>query len=125
MNKAQVVICFDYGTSKIGVCVGETVTGSANLLDVIHNDSSLADSLKMIFTEWRPDLCIVGVPESPSEDFTKGKKSFVNHIKTEFNLPIEFADETLSSQTVPKKTSKHLLDSYSAKIIFEGWFNNR
>jgi len=101
------------------------VTGSAKLLDVIHNDSFLADSLKMIFTEWRPDLCIVGVPESPSEDFKKGKKSFVNHIKTEFNLPIEFADETLSSQTVPKKTSKHLLDSYSAKIIFEGWFNNR
>ena len=125
MNKAQVVICFDYGTSKIGVCVGETVTGSANLLDVIHNDRFLADSLKMIFTEWRPDLCIVGVPESPSEDFKKGKKSFVNHIKTEFNLPIEYADETLSSQTVPKKSSKHLLDSYSAKIIFEGWFNNR
>ena len=125
MNKARVVICFDYGTSKIGVCVGETVTGSANLLDVIENDRFLADSLKIIFLEWRPDLCIVGEPENPSEDFKKGKKSFVNLIKTEFNLPIEYADETLSSQTVPKETSKHLLDSYSAKIIFEGWFNKK
>ena len=125
MNKAQVVICFDYGTSKIGVCVGETVTGSANLLDVINNDRLLADSLKMIFIEWRPDVCIVGVPDSPTEDFKKGKKSFVNLIEKEFNLPIEYADETLSSQTIPKKTSKHLHDSYSAKIIFEGWFNNR
>ena len=49
------------------------MTGSGKPLDVIHNDSFLADSLKMIFTEWRPDLCIVGVPESPSEDFKKGK----------------------------------------------------
>ena len=74
MNKAQVVICFDYGTSKIGVCVGETVTGSAKLLDVIDNDSFLADSLKMIFTEWRPDLCIVGEPEKPFRRFQKRKK---------------------------------------------------
>ena len=119
MNKAQVVICFDYGTSKIGVCVGETVTGSAKLLDVIHNDSFLADSLKMILPSGG-QIFALWVYQKALQKISKRKKSFVNHIKTEFNLPIEFADETLSSQTVPKKTSKHLLDSYSCKNYFRG-----
>ncbi|GIR03153.1 MAG: hypothetical protein CM15mP12_6840 [Gammaproteobacteria bacterium] len=47
------------------------------------------------------------------------KKIVCKLIKTEFNLPIEYADETLSSQTVPKET-RNTFDSYSAKIIFEG-----
>ena len=49
MNKARVVICFDYGTSKIGVCVGETVTGSANLLDVLENDSEGPTDTGLVF----------------------------------------------------------------------------
>ena len=74
MNKAQVVICFDYGTKKIGVCVGETVTGSTNLLNVIPNDRFLTDTLNRIFAEWRPDLCIIGEPENPISPTEYGGK---------------------------------------------------
>tara|TARA_B100000963_G_C22589911_1_gene654964 strand:- start:137 stop:514 length:378 start_codon:yes stop_codon:yes gene_type:complete len=125
MNEAQVVICFDYGTKKIGACVGETVTGSSNLLNVIPNDRFLTDTLNRIFTEWRPDLCIIGEPENPTEDFNLRKKSFVKSIEKDFNLPVLNSDETLSSQSVPKNITKDLIDSYSAKIIFDGWFNNK
>ena len=83
------------------------------------------DTLNRIFAEWRPDLCIIGEPENPTEDFNLRKKSFVKSIEKDFNLPVLNCDETLSSQSVPKNITKDLIDSYSAKIIFDGWFNNK
>ena len=122
---AKVVMCFDFGTKKIGICVGETVTGASQLLQIVYNDKNLLLNLKKIFDEWRPDLCIVGIPPKPKDNFNIAVKDFIQNIEKSFKVAVITSNETLSSQLVPKNISANLKDSFSAKIIFEGWFNSR
>ena len=58
------VIGIDYGTSKIGVAVGNTQTSSSSPLEIIINTKSGINwsQLETIIQEWKPQVIIVGQP---------------------------------------------------------------
>ena len=96
-KKAEVVICFDYGTKKIGACIGETYTGACSPLKVIKNDSTLIEGLRNLVEEWNPNFILVGMPSKPSTEFEKGISNFIETLKITFELKVLTANEDFTS----------------------------
>ncbi len=97
----RTLLAFDYGQRRIGVAVGQSVTGSASPLGIVDNRPSGPDqaALAALIREWRPELLVVGSPAhadgSPSE-MQAHVKSFIEVLGT-FALPIDTVDERYTS----------------------------
>jgi len=118
-KKAEVVICFDYGTKKIGACIGETYTGACSPLKVIKNDSTLVEGIKNLVDEWNPNFILVGMPSKPSTEFAKSVSNFIETLKLTFELKVLTANEDFTSAGIQANNK----DAKSATLIFEDWFN--
>ena len=47
MNKKHnMLLCFDFGVKKIGICFGETIAGSSTPLPVIKNNDESMKKIK-------------------------------------------------------------------------------
>lgn len=100
-DSPDVLIAFDFGLRRIGVAVGQTITGSASPLGVVSNGANGPDFERIgaLIGEWRPNILIVGQPLTAD-----GEPSAMDpHIKAfaadlgRFQLPIELVDERFSS----------------------------
>ena len=66
---AQTLLGFDFGRIRIGVAVGNTVTGTAEALAIVDSEP-LEKRWKEIATligQWRPDVLVVGRPTVPAD----------------------------------------------------------
>ena len=80
------VIGIDYGTSKIGVAVGNTQTSSSSPLEIIINTKSGINwsQLETIIQEWKPQVIIVGQPfimDGSESEMRKEVKLFADILK--------------------------------------------
>lgn len=102
VSKPWTILAFDFGLRRIGVAVGQTVTGSASPLGIVDNGEHGPDSarLQSLVEEWRPDGIVVGMPlhadGSPGE-LAPTIRAFMRDLER-FGLPVEEIDERHSSQ---------------------------
>jgi len=99
----RTLLGFDFGTRRIGVAVGNTVTGTARALATIDTPVSERrfEAIAALLAEWRPDALIVGLPtdEDGSEtDRTRLANRFANRLRGRFGLPVALVDERFSSR---------------------------
>ena len=98
----ETIIAFDFGLRRIGVAVGQDVTGSASPLGVVSNGEKGPDfeRIATLVKEWRPNRLIVGMPlhidGSPGE-LEPSIREFVVALDR-FELPIDRVDERHTSQ---------------------------
>ena len=61
---ARTVLSFDYGLRRIGVAVGNTLTGTAEALETIAAADGAPDwrAVDRVVSAWRPAAIIAGVP---------------------------------------------------------------
>ncbi len=124
------VIGIDYGTSKIGVAVGNTQTSSSSPLEIIINTKSGINwpQLESIIKEWKPQVVIIGQPfnmDGSESEMMKEVKLFADILKERINIKIEFFDERLTSfEAKQMDTSGKPIDDLAAKIILDGWLSN-
>ena len=78
------LLCFDFGIKKIGICFGETIAGSSTPLPVIKNNSESMKKIKLYVDEWDPDAFLIGCPSKPSEDFFRKLNIFKENLINEF-----------------------------------------
>ena len=141
MTKHRTVLCFDFGKRRIGVAVGQDITGSASPLGVIANRDSGVDHkrIEALINEWRPDRLVVGLPlhadGTPSE-LTEHVMAFVEELQR-YGLPTETVDErytSIDAQRVLKdaraggttrRVSKETIDSAAAVFIAERYLASR
>jgi len=131
----RLVLGFDYGTQKIGVAVGQVITGGARELCVIKASDGVPNwqTIEQLLSEWRPDALIVGLPlnmdGSPSELSGRAEK-FARRLHGRFNLPVHLHDERLSSfaargerlgQSPSRKSRDKPIDALAAALIVEGF----
>lgn len=129
------VLGFDYGTKRIGVAIGQTVTGTANPLVTLPARDGIPcwDQIKSLINEWQPQAFIVGVPrnmdDSDSEMTVRARK-FARRLTGRFNLPAHEVDERLTSREAIDRLyelrmlgvkQSQGLDSYAAVLIVESW----
>ena len=96
------ILAFDYGQRRIGVAVGQTVTGSASPLGVVANGEKGPDQHRIdaLIREWRPGVLVVGLPllaDGTEGDIARKVREFADELGR-YGLPVTTCDERLSSQ---------------------------
>lgn len=127
MTKVQTLLGLDYGLKRIGVAVGQTLTGTARPLCIIHNASSQPNWAKLdqIFQEWQPDALVVGLPlhaDGSTSDSTTAVHTFSTTLQQRYTYPIYHIDERLSSiEAATRVQRQDKLDAVAAQVILETW----
>ena len=59
------ILAFDFGTKKIGIAVGQTITKTSSPLAIIFNYRNKINwpEIEEILNEWKPEL-ILGLPSN-------------------------------------------------------------
>lgn len=133
-NQIMTLLGFDYGTRKIGVAVGQQLTGTATPLTTLHLVSNNPDwqGIEKLLTEWQPDALVVGLPIGPEENetpMTTAARKFCRQLEGRFHLPVHLADERLTSREAWSRIGGIAvrdvtrIDSMAAKLILETWFS--
>ena len=130
-KKPLSVMAFDYGTQRIGVAVGNSLTKSAQNLPVILNISEeqrFASIAKMI-AQWEPDAIVVGLPLYPDgaeHAMTQKARRFGLQTGGRYSKPVYFVDERYSSVVLEGEAQYHeSLDSHAAALILEQFFREQ
>ena len=101
MAPPRTILAFDFGLRRIGVAVGQDVTGSASPLGVVANRESGVDhaAIAALVREWRPTTLVVGMPAhadgSPSE-MQAPVEAFMKELER-YDLPVVAIDERHTS----------------------------
>jgi putative Holliday junction resolvase len=125
------ILAFDFGTKKIGVAVGQTLTKTSSPLTIIFNKKNKINwqEIEEVINEWNPDLLILGKPlnmDGTESDIMKNVSNFVKKLKKISGTECEYMDERLTSFEAKEKvadTGSTLVDAHAAKIILDNWFN--
>ena len=101
-SSPETIVAFDFGLRRIGVAVGQDVTGSASPLGVINNGETGPDfaGIESLLKEWRPDRLVIGMPlhiDGTPGDLEPTILEFVDALER-FGLPIARVDERHTSQ---------------------------
>lgn len=133
MHDELTVLGFDFGTKKIGVAVGQTLTRSANPLAVIRAQDGVPnwETIEELIQTWQVDACVVGIPlnmDGSEQPITESARKFANRLHGRFHLPVHLMDERLTTDAAKREMKRldkdeHNLDSYAAKIILEAWLS--
>ena len=122
------VMAFDYGTKRIGVAVGNTLTQLGQPIKTIAEISSDAGFkiIEGLLKEWQPNLLIVGMPYHPDgaeHEMSARARRFGNQLQGRFQLPVEWVDERYTSAVLEGNPDmRDNLDAESAALILEQYF---
>ncbi|MEN9880063.1 MAG: hypothetical protein RIQ55_709 [Pseudomonadota bacterium] len=128
---------FDFGTVRIGVAIGETVTGLAHPLTMIVSEpvARRFEQIGALLDEWQPHQIVVGLPTSlagTEHEMTQRCRRFGNQLQGRFNLPVAWVDERLSSAEAEQRlqqagqsarAAKANVDAIAAQILLQQWLD--
>ncbi len=138
MTGPVTLLAFDVGARRIGVALGNTLSGTARELGVLEVREAGPDwaRLDLWFREWRPDALVVGDPatldggDQPARQRARG---FARELGRRYGLPVHPVDERSSSVEASrrfaagraagtrKRHQAEQLDALAAVIILERW----
>ena len=131
------MLAFDFGTRRIGVAIGNTLTRSARPLTTIaqrDGDGHLA-AIAALIDEWQPQQLVVGIPvhaDGKPHATTRLAQRFAQTLSERFGLPVAAADErhtTQAAQTALNaagrgRGGRGARDEIAAQIILQGWLDD-
>ncbi len=130
-DKPMTVLAFDFGTRRIGVACGQSITGTAQALRTLPARDGIPrwEDVEELCQQWRPDAFVVGLPynmdDSESELLRRARK-FGQRLEGRLHRPCYGMDERLSSfearGRLMRGESEGGVDSIAAQLILESWF---
>jgi putative Holliday junction resolvase len=115
-------LAFDFGTQRVGVATGNTVTRTASpLATIAATGAPRFDAIARLIAEWKPDALVVGVPFHPDgapHDNTDRARRFARQLHGRFQLPVHPVDERYTT-TEAHSLGAADVDAASAAIILE------
>ena len=122
------VMAFDYGTRRIGVAVGNTLTKLGQPLKTIEEPNSNVrfKVIEDLIKEWQPNRLVVGLPCHPDgteHEMSQKARRFGNQLSGRFQLPVDWVDERYTSAVLEGDPDmRDNLDAQSAALILEQYF---
>lgn len=137
----QIIFAFDYGTRRIGVASGDTLTRTARGLKTLDLAPDIPwTAIARLIAEYRPAQLVVGVPynmDGTPTLLTDATRAFARELRSRFALPACLMDERLSSREAEselrdarasglkrRRLTHGDIDMTAAKIVLERWFAN-
>ena len=137
----EIILAFDFGEKRIGVAVGNTISAQARPLTTLHvesNQDRLAAVGKLV-AEWQPARFVIGEPRYGNEHSNAEvhpiahlAHKFGNRLKVNFQLPVEYVNEFLSSAAAEQLLAargitgiaqKEHVDAVAAQIILQNYLD--
>ena len=130
------VLAFDFGEKRIGVAVGEWPLAQAHPLTTIRSavNAERFAAIEKLLAEWRPVSLVVGLPvalDGTPHAMTARSTRFANQLRGRFGLPVDYAEERLSSVEAEERlregghnsrSAREHIDAYAAQIILQCFF---
>ena len=141
--RAEVVLAFDYGSRRIGVAVGQTLSGTASPVGVLPSSDAGPDwaAVKQCLQQWGPSRLLVGLPynmDGSDTILTPTCRAFGDELARRSGLPVDFVDERLTSRAAtdelrearrsgakPRRVRPQDIDANAARLILETWLRER
>lgn len=138
---SDVALAFDFGLRRIGIAVGNTLSGRARSLTTLHySDNPDWNAIAQLVAEWRPGTLVVGLPlleDGTEQPITDHARAFMAELQQRFELPVQAVDERYSSReaeerlraqraegTRKRRVQKGDSDAVAAEIILETWLES-
>lgn len=138
----QVILAFDFGTRRLGVASGDTLTRTARALVTLDCGNQLVPwtAIDKLVREYQPAQLVVGLPwnmDGTPTLLTDASRAFAAELKARYNKPVALVDERLSSREaesqlrdarasgMKKRRNTHAdVDMIAARILLEQWLEN-
>lgn len=119
-------MAFDFGTKRIGVAVGQKITGTATPVTVVKARDGKPEwqVIDRLVEEWKPAVFVVGLPinmDGTESDMSKAAARFGRRLHGRYGIRIELVDERLSTFEAREFETPEQLDAIAAKLILETW----
>ena len=135
------VLAFDFGTRRIGVASGDTLTQTARALTTLDCPSGPPwAAIGKLIAEYRPAQLVVGLPynmDGTPTAHTTATRAFASELRTRHAIAVALVDERLSSREAEAQLRQaraaglkrgrvtHAdVDMTAAKILLERWFQD-
>ena len=124
----EIVLGFDFGIKRIGIAMGNSLTGQAQPLALVQaiDNAARFTQIGALIAAWRPARLVVGEPFHPDgaeHDMTLRCRRFANQLHGRFNLPVHLVDERYSSAVISARRGE-LIDAKAAAIILQQYFDD-
>ncbi len=124
-SPSGVLLAFDFGEVRIGVAVGNTITGGARPLTVLASVpvAQRFAAIAELIREWSPNALVVGRPVHPdgqAHAMTARCERFARQLEGRFSLSVVLEDERYTSALAPGETS---VDAEAAAILLQGFLH--
>ncbi len=136
-----VILAFDYGTRRIGIASGDTLTGTARTLTTLECQNALPwAAIDRLVGEFQPALLVVGLPynmDGTPTLLTEASRAFAADLLVRYRKDVALVDERLSSREaeaqlraarasgLKRRRIVHAdVDMVAARILLERWFDN-
>jgi len=125
----ETLLAFDFGTRRIGVALGNTLTRSARPLEVIPAEplKTRFARIAALLAEWQPDRVVVGLALATdgSEQPATGRcRRFANQLHGRFGVAVALQDERNSSlEAQAMQTRSGDDDALAAAVILQRYLD--
>ena len=133
------IMALDIGEKRIGVAISDPDERIASPVCVLAADEVRANarSFRTVLEDWDPGLLLCGLPmtlggeEGPQ---AQRVREMAEHVAETTGIPLEFADERLSSaeakrslreKGLSEKTMRGKVDMIAASIFLQSWLDAR
>jgi putative Holliday junction resolvase len=138
IGAALTLFGIDFGTRKIGVAVGQTLTCTATGIAVVpvRNREPEWDTLDKLVQQWKPGAFVVGMPfnmDGSDSDMTARARHFARTLTERYGKPCHEIDERLSTRAareISRENSERSgkrhndrapVDALAAQLLLESW----
>lgn len=131
------VLAFDFGTRRIGVAVGNTVTRTARALTTVSGTTQDArlEAIAALVAEWQPQFLLVGVPvhaDGTPHAMTARAQGFARELTSRFGIEVALADERHTTELAQSaldqagagRKGRPLRDAMAAQLILQGYLDD-
>ncbi|MBI5020924.1 MAG: Holliday junction resolvase RuvX [Ignavibacteriales bacterium] len=139
MSDLRRIICFDYGSKRIGVAISDPMVIIAQPLCFIENKINFIGQIENLINEYLPQEIVIGYPlnlKGEQGQKTKEVDQFIVLLEKHFTLPLIKWDERFTTQiatnsmremnlTKKKRESRQNIDAMAAALILQGYLDYR
>jgi putative holliday junction resolvase len=135
----QLILAFDFGTRRIGIAAGDTLTRTARGVSTLERARDIPwTAIDKLVAELQPAQFVVGLPlnmDGTPTALTAATRAFAEELRKRCGKPVALIDERLSSREAEAalrdaraaglkrgRTTHADVDKIAARILLERWF---